>query len=91
MYSTYGGYNTPSITATASSTPDSTWIIISAVVATIGGIVAYFLFVAKPKTDDKGFVGWLHDFLNFKVYFVEMILKITYIMVAIFILSLIHI
>ena len=78
------GY-TPTLTHTAPATPDRTWLIISAVIAIIGGIVAYFLFVAKPKTEDKGFVSWLHDFLNFKVYFVEMILKITYIIAAIFI------
>ena len=45
-------------------------IIISAVLAVVGGIAAYFLFVSKKNNGEyTGFVAWLHDFLNFKIYF----------------------
>ena len=69
--------------STVSVGVDSTWLIISAVLAVVGGIVAYFLFVAKKNTNEyKGFVAWLHDFLNFKKYFVEILLKIFYLINA---------
>ena len=59
------------------------WIIISLVIAFIGGIVAYILF-AKSNKHFSGFLGWLHKFLNFKVLVVEDIIKITYIILASF-------
>lgn len=45
----------------------SIWVIISLVLAIVGGILIYFLFLNK-KNDGKfnGFVGWLYDFLSFK-------------------------
>ena len=70
------------------STPniDSTWIAISAVIALFGGIFAYFMFVnAKDSEKFTGFVAWLHGFLNFKKLFIAGILKIMYIVTAIFI------
>ena len=60
------------------------WIIVSMVLAFIGGIVAYILFVKKRNTF-IGFLGWLHKFLNFRVLIIEDIIKILYIIIAIFI------
>ena len=81
MYSDF--YNT---TTVPSSSVDSTWLIISAVLAIVGGIAAYVLFVSKKKEKSyTGFVSWLHDFLNFKKFFVDIILKVAYIITAIFI------
>ena len=56
-----------------------------AIIALIGGIVLYFLFLT-PKNDRKftGFVGWLYDFLAFKKLLVEAILKIVYLISACF-------
>ena len=64
----------------------SVWIIVSLILAIIGGILIYFLFLNK-KNDGKfnGFVGWLYDFLSFKKMFMEALLKIAYIVVALFI------
>ena len=64
----------------------SVWIIVSLILAIIGGILIYFLFL-NNKNDGKfnGFVGWLYDFLSFKKMFMEALLKIAYIVVALFI------
>lgn len=61
------------------------WIIIAAV-AFIGGIVLYFTFLSKRNEGKfKGFLGWLYDFFNFKKFTIEAILKITYLILTIFI------
>ena len=64
----------------------SVWVIISAVIAVIGGIVLYFTFLSK-KNEGKftGFLGWLYDFLTFKKMVIENILKVLYLIVASFI------
>lgn len=65
---------------------DATWIIVAAVVAVVLGIVLYFTFLRK-KNDGKfkGFLGWMYDFLNFKKLTFEAILKVTYLILALFI------
>ena len=52
----------------------------------IGGIVLYFTFLSK-KNEGKftGFLGWLYDFLTFKKMMIENVLKILYIIVALFV------
>lgn len=65
---------------------DSTWLVVSAVLALIGGIVFYIVFVST-KNDDQynGFMSWLHKFLNFKKLFINIVLKVLYMVTAIFI------
>lgn len=82
MFSDY--YNTNPV-QTSVSLPDTTWIAISAILALVGGIVIYFLFVAVKSEKYTGFVAWLHEFLNFKKFFMNMVLKILYIITTIFI------
>lgn len=54
------------------------WMIIAAILAIVGGILVYFLFV-RSKTEPKGkFAKWLKDFLSFKVMWIEPILKVAY-------------
>lgn len=90
MYSSYSGYgrnsSMNSLLGSSASTGNSVWIIISAVVAVIGGIVLYFTFLAK-KNEGKytGFLGWMYDFLTFKKMVIENILKIIYLIAASFI------
>lgn len=62
------------------------WIIIAAIIAVIGGIVLYFTFLAR-KNDGKfkGFLGWVYDFFSFKKFTIETILRLTYLILAIFI------
>lgn len=75
-----------SVRGISSATESSIWIIISAVVAIIGGIAVYFTFLSK-KNEGKftGFLSWLYDFLSFKKMIIENLLKILYIIVAAFI------
>jgi len=62
------------------------WIIIAAVIAVIGGLVLYFTFLSKRNEERfKGFWKWTYDFLNFKKFTIEAILKITYLMLTLFI------
>ncbi len=76
-------YSTRALTSAVGST---VWIILSLILAIVGGILIYFLFLNK-KNEEKftGFLGWLYDFLSFKKMFLEALLKVTYLIVAIYI------
>ena len=84
MY-TYG-YTAAMPKATSSLAGAGVWGIISAVLALVGGILVYVLFLNK-KNEKKftGFVKWLYDFLSFKTLTIEMLLKVLYLICAIFI------
>ena len=83
MYTTPTYYNASDYDAlynTAATLPEGfyIWFIIAGVLALVGGILLYFLFV-KSKTEPKGkFAKWLKDFLSFKIMWLEPILKIAY-------------
>lgn len=48
------------------------------IIALVGAILIYFLFV-NSKTEVKGkFAKWLKDFLSFKIMWLEPILKMVY-------------
>jgi hypothetical protein len=74
------GYSTSSFSGSA------VWIIISLVLAVVGGIALYFTFLSK-KNEGKytGFLGWMYEFLTFKKMVIENILRILYLIVALFI------
>ncbi len=62
------------------------WIIISVVLAIIGGIALYFTVFAKSNENKfKGFMKWLYDFVTFKKMMLESLLRVLYIIVAIYI------
>lgn len=62
------------------------WAIISVILAIVGGLLIYFLFLSKKNEGKfKGFLGWMYDFLSFKKMFLETLLKITYLIVALYI------
>ena len=92
MYGSYSGYGSNSAmnsllrSSSSASNGNSVWVIISAVIAVIGGIVLYFTFLSK-KNEGKytGFLGWMYDFLTFKKMVIENILKIIYLIAASFI------
>ena len=68
------------------STDVGIWLIISAILAIIGGIALYFTFLKKSNEEKfKGFTGWLYDFLSFKKMLIESLLKILYLICAIFV------
>ena len=64
----------------------SVWVIVSLILAIVGGILVYFLFLSR-KNEGKftGFLGWLYDSLSFKKMFLEALLKVTYLIFAIYI------
>ena len=78
-----GYYYDYEISSSSSLNGLAIWMIISAVVAVMGGLTVYFIFLRK---DGKytGILNWLHDFLNFKKLLIEDILKISYLIVAAF-------
>ena len=54
------------------------WAGIATIIAIIGGILTYLLFI-KSKNEPKGkFTTWLKDFLSFKIMWLEPILKTVY-------------
>ena len=62
------------------------WIIISAVVAVVGGLALHFTSLSKKNEGKfKKFLGWMYDFLTFKKMLIENLLKICYLMLTIFI------
>lgn len=62
------------------------WGIISAVIAVIGGIALYFTFLSKNNEGKfEGFKAWMYDFLTFRKMVIEHVLKIVYLILAIFI------
>lgn len=62
------------------------WMIISVVIAIAGGIVVYILFLNKGNENKfTGFTAWLYDFLSFKKMLLETILKVCYLITAIYI------
>jgi len=61
-------------------------MIISVVLAVGGGIFLYFWFMPKANENKfTGFLGWMYEFLHFKTLVIEMLLKILYLIVAIYI------
>ena len=82
MY-TYGYTTAPKATSSLASA--GVWGLIAAILAIIGGILVYVLFLSK-KNEKKftGFVKWLYDFLSFKTLTLEMLLKVFYLITAIY-------
>ncbi len=62
------------------------WMIIAAVLAVIGGIALYFTVFSKANENKfSGFMKWLYDFVTFKKMMIETILRVLYIITAIYI------
>lgn len=62
------------------------WMIISLVLAVIGGIVLYFTVFGKANENKfTGFMKWLYDFVTFRKMILESLLRVIYIIVAIYI------
>lgn len=62
------------------------WLIIAGVLAVLGGLILYFTFLKKENEGKyTGFKGWMYDFLGFKKLLIEGLLKVTYLVAAIYI------
>lgn len=68
----------------ATSNGAAVWAIISLVAAIIGGLTLYFVFL-KKENKFEGALKWFHDFFNFKKLLLEDILKVCYLILAIYI------
>lgn len=65
---------------------NSSWVIISLIVAFIAAILIFFLFLNKKNENRfSGFGKWLYEFLNFRKLFLEGFLKFIYLISAFFI------
>ena len=60
------------------------WAIIALILAIVGSILVYVLFVRSKSTPKGKFAKWLKDFLSFKVMWIEPILKMIYYFATIF-------
>ena len=81
-------YYTPRSSSVLSSASgaNGVWIIVSLVLAIIGGIVLYFTYLSKKnETKYTGFLAWMYDFLSFKKMVVENVLRVTYLIIALFV------
>ena len=82
----YSSSYSRSLLRSSDAVNSSIWLIVSIILAVVGGILIYFLFLSKKNEGKfKGFVEWLYDFLSFKKMFMEALLKITYLIVALYI------
>ena len=79
----YGYYYEPTVNSSLGGS--LVWTAVAFILAIIGGIIAYILFVKPSKKIDNKFLNWLKDFLDFKNMLIEVILKVSYIVLAIFI------
>ena len=83
MYYTTSNYTTSAPSGVADA---GIWLIIAAILALIGGILVHFLFV-KAKNEPKGkFMKWLKEFLQFKVMWIESLMKVIYYIATIYII-----
>lgn len=82
MYYNYEYYNSYNIERIENI---NIWIIISFVLAVAAGIVLYYLFIKINKEKKLNAVGlWFNKILNFKILFSKNLLKILYVISAIF-------
>ena len=85
MYSSYARESTLSSMPSVSQST-GVWMIIAFVIAVIGGILLYFLFTSKKNEGNfTGFIAWLHSFLRFDKMMIEAIIKISYLILALYV------
>ncbi|MCL2407550.1 MAG: hypothetical protein FWC95_06435 [Defluviitaleaceae bacterium] len=60
--------------------------VLSLLIAVVAGLVVYFIFIKKRKRDKLAnrFLQILHDFLQFKTLILKTVIKVLYIITAIF-------
>lgn len=61
------------------------WTLIAFILAIVGGILVYFLFLRSKNEFNKG-VTTLKDLLDFKIMLIEPIMKVLYLIITIFII-----
>ena len=62
------------------------WTVVSLILAIIGGILVYFLFIKGKDLKLSAGLQKLRDLLDFKIMLIEPILKILYLVITLFIM-----
>jgi len=62
------------------------WSVLAVVLAIVGGILVYTLFLNNKKLKLNGFLAWLKNFLNFNTMMLEVILKVLYLIATIYVI-----
>ena len=62
------------------------WTVVSFILAIIGGILVYFLFIKGKDLKLSNGLQKLRDLLDFKIMLIEPILKILYLVITLFIM-----
>lgn len=71
-------------TTTGIFTATEVWIIISCILAVIGGLALYVMYLSpKNEKNFKGDLLKIHKFFNFKITIIQPILKVLYLISAI--------
>ena len=82
----YYDYNN-SLSSTASTIEGvAVWTIVSLILAIIGGILVYVLFIKGKNLKLTPFLKNLRDLLDFRIMVLETILKVLYLIITIFII-----
>ena len=68
--------------ANGSFTGTQVWIIVSCILAFIGGLFLYIVFVRNKENKYSGNLVKVHKFLNFKLTIFEAVLKVMYLVAA---------
>ena len=81
MYNNYGfDYAVESVAYVAM------WTVVSLILAIIGGVLVYFLFIKGKDLKLSAGLSKLRDLLDFKIMLIEPILKILYLVITIFVI-----
>lgn len=64
----------------------NTSTIVITIISILAALVIYFIFVVDDREKYKGFLGFLHKFANFNVLILEELLRISYIVVFVYII-----
>ena len=79
-------YEQPDVSSSFSVTTNAAiWLAVALVLAIIGGVIFYFLFLKNDKKIENKYLAWFKDFFNFKKMLIEDLLKLLYVISAIFI------
>ena len=85
MYYGYPTQTSPIDDVVSSSEGTAIWVLVSLILAVIGGLVAYFVFIKPDKKTENKWLAWFKDYFNFHKMMIEDLLKTIYIIIAIFI------
>ena len=76
-------YNAMSTTSTIAKNAN-TYHIVGLVLGIMAAVLGYFLFVKPEKKYDSKFINWARSFLNFSTDTVEGLLKMLYMLAAVY-------